>query len=122
MEYATATDLYAQANQQWREAIELDLHGSEDIVYAIMPLLAQSLSLEPDYLPSLDLLSDMLMEIGAYDEALEFAERLHDLAPDETDYDHKLAALVGEENHRRRLIRAYLRQKRQRLIGNQHHH
>lgn len=122
MEYATATDLYAQAQQQWQEAIELDLHESEDIVYAIMPLLAQSLNLEPDYAPSLDLLSDILMEIGAYDEALEFAERLHDLALDQPDYDQKLAALTAEQQHRRRLSRAYLRQKRQRLVGGEPQH
>ena len=122
MEHATATDLYTQADQQWREAVELDLQSSEDIVYAIMPLLAQSLNLEPDYLPSLDLLSDMLMEVGAYDEAVEFAERLHDLAPNEADYERKMTALTGEEQHRRRLVRAYLRQKRQRLTGDQTHH
>ena len=115
MENATAADLYALACQQWREAVELDLQGSEDIVYGLMPLLVQGLNLEPDHLPSLDLLSDMLMEIGAYDEAIEFAERMHDLAPEEADYLQKLTALTSEDNHRRRAVRAYLHQKRQRL-------
>ena len=70
MENATAAELYTQAYRQWREVVELDLQDSEDIVYGIMPLLIQGLGLDPDHLPSLDLLSDMLMEIGAYDEAL----------------------------------------------------
>lgn len=112
MENATAADLYALACQQWREAVELDLQGSEDIVYGLMPLLVQGLNLEPDHLPSLDLLSDMLMEIGAYDEAIEFVERMRDLAPDDSDYQQKLAVLAGDESNRRRIVRAYLHRKR----------
>ncbi len=54
-----------------------------------MPLLVQGLGHDPDHLPSLDLLSDMLMEVGAYDEAVEFAEKMLDLAPDDADYKRK---------------------------------
>lgn len=118
MENVTAIDLYQQACQQWREAIELDLHSSEDIVDGIMPLLARSLTLDPDHLPSLDLLSDMLMEVGAYDEAVEFAEKLCDLVPQQADYQEKLAVLDNDDvSARHRAIRAYLRQKRQRLAA-----
>lgn len=115
MENATATDLYARACQQWREAVELDLHRSEDIVYGLMPLLVQGLGEDPDHLPSLDLLSDMLMEVGAYDEAVEFAEKMLDLAPDDADYKQKMAVLADEADNRRRVVRAYLHQKRSRL-------
>jgi len=115
VENATADELYTQAHQQWREVVELGLHDSEDIVYGIMPLLVQGLGLDADHLPSLDLLSDMLMEIGAYDEAVEFAERMRDLAPDHADYRQKLAALADGESNRRRVVRVYLHQKRLQL-------
>lgn len=115
MENATAADLYAQAHRQWREVVELGLHDSEDIVYGIMPLLVQGLGLDPDHAPSLDLLSDMLMEIGAYDEAVEFAEKMLDLVPDDADYRQKLAVLADGADNRRRVVRAYLHQKRLRL-------
>lgn len=116
METATSTALYEQAKHQWEEAVDLGLHGSEDIVYGIIPLLVKGLELDPDHLPSLDLLSDLLMEIGAYDEALEFAEKLCDVVPDESDYQQKRAVLADDDSNRRRAVRAYLRQKRQRLI------
>jgi tetratricopeptide (TPR) repeat protein len=112
MKNVTVAELYTQVHQQWREAVELGLHDSEDIVYGIVPLLVQGLSLDPDHLPSLDLLSDMLMEIGAYDEAIEFVERMRDLAPDDSDYQQKLAVLAGDESNRRRIVRAYLHRKR----------
>lgn len=115
MENASADELYSQAHREWREIVELGLHGSEDIVYGIMPLLVQGLGLDSDHLPSLDLLSDMLMEIGAYDEAVEFAEKMRDLAPDHTDSRQKLAALASDQSNRRRVVRAYLHQKRLRL-------
>ncbi|MEI2783919.1 MAG: tetratricopeptide repeat protein [Candidatus Competibacter sp.] len=115
MENATVADLYARACQQWREAVELDLHRSEDIVYGLMPLLVQGLGHDPDHLPSLDLLSDMLMEVGAYDEAVEFAEKMLDLAPDDADYKQKMAVLADEVDNRRRVVRVYLHQKRLRL-------
>lgn len=118
MENATAAELYTQAYRQWREVVELDLQDSEDIVYGIMPLLIQGLGLDPDHLPSLDLLSDMLMEIGAYDEAVEFAEKIRDLAPDDAEFQKKLAALADDEDNRRRIARAYLHQKRLRLTAN----
>lgn len=116
METATSTALYEQAKQQWEEVVDLGLHGSEDIVYGIMPLLVKGLEFDPHHLPSLDLLSDLLMEIGACDEALEVAEKLCDLAPDELDYQQKRVILANEDPQRRRTVRAYLRQKRQRLI------
>jgi len=109
---ATATELWAKAREQWREAVELGLHDSEDIVYGILPLLVQGLREDPDHLPSLDLLSDMLMEIGAYEEAVEFAEKMCDLMPDDADCQRKWSVLTGEENNRRRAIRVYLHQKR----------
>ncbi|HHW77414.1 MAG TPA: hypothetical protein GX399_10390 [Xanthomonadaceae bacterium] len=115
MENPTAIELYAQAHRQWREVVELDLHDSEDIVYGIMPLLVRGLSLAPDHLPSLDLLSDMLMEIGACEEAVEFVEKMLELAPDDADYRKKLTALASDEDNRRRVVRVYLHQKRLRL-------
>lgn len=115
MENASADELYSQARREWREVVELGLHDSEDIVYGIMPLLARGLGLDSDHLPSLDLLSDMLMEVGAYDEAVEFAEKMRDLAPDQTDSRQKLAALASDQSDRRRVVRAYLHQKRLRL-------
>ncbi|MCP5195642.1 MAG: hypothetical protein H6974_02445 [Gammaproteobacteria bacterium] len=115
MENAATVDLYTQALRQWREAVELDLYASEDIVYGIMPLLVKILSLDADDLLALDLLSDLLMEIGAYDEAVELVEKMLDLAPDDDHYRQKLNMLVSEEQNQRRQIRAYLHQKRQQL-------
>ncbi|MCB1776358.1 MAG: tetratricopeptide repeat protein [Candidatus Competibacteraceae bacterium] len=115
MENAAAVELYTEARRQWREAVELGLYASEDIVYGIMPLLVKALSLDPNDLPTLDLLSDLLMEIGAYDEALELVDKMPDLAPDHNGYRQKLNVLVSEEQNQRRQIRAYLHQKRQQL-------
>ena len=112
---ATAAELWTRARLQWREAVELGLHDSEDIVYGILPLLVQGLREDPDHLPSLDLLSDMLMEIGAYEEAVEFAEKMCDLVPDDAECQRKWSVLTGEENGRRRAIRVYLHQKRVQL-------
>lgn len=116
MENTTATELYAQVYRQWQEVVELGLHESEDIVSGIMPPLARALSLEPDYLPALDLLSDMLMELGAYEEAVELVEKMLGLCPDDPGYRGKLDALAGNGN-RRRSVRAYLHQKRQQVLN-----
>ncbi|MFO7640991.1 MAG: hypothetical protein R6X17_06910 [Candidatus Competibacteraceae bacterium] len=116
MEHATATELYTRAYQQWREVVELGLHDSEDLVYGIMPLLVEALNLDPDHLPSLDLTSDMLMEVGAYEEAIELVEKILSLTPDDADSRKKLTALVSNAEQQRRVVRAYLHQKRQRLI------
>lgn len=115
MENAAAVELYTEARKQWREAVELDLYASEDIVYGIMPLLVKALSFAPDHLPALDLLSDLLMGIGVYDEALELVEKMLNLAPDNDTYRQKLNALISEEQHQRRQVRAYLHQKRLQL-------
>ena len=104
MENTTATELYAQVYRQWQEVVELGLHESEDIVNGIMPP------------PALDLLSDLLMELGAYEEAVELVERMLVLCPDDPGYRGKLDALAGEGN-RRRSIRAYLHQKRQQVLS-----
>ncbi|MFO1371994.1 MAG: hypothetical protein U1F42_06235 [Candidatus Competibacteraceae bacterium] len=116
METTTATALYSQAHQQWREVVELGLHDSEDVVYGIIPLLARALSLDPDHLPSLDLLSDLLMEVGAYEEAAEFAEKMLSLAPANPTYRKKVTVLAGHDENRRRVVRAYLHQKRLQLL------
>jgi hypothetical protein len=34
------------------------------------------------------------------------------LAPDDSDYQQKLAVLAGDESNRRRIVRAYLHRKR----------
>ncbi|HPF59871.1 MAG TPA: hypothetical protein P5149_13385 [Candidatus Competibacteraceae bacterium] len=115
MENAAAVELYTEARRQWREAVELDLYASEDIVYGIMPLLVKALSLDPDHLPALDLLSDLLMEISVYDEALELVEKMLSLAPDNDMYRQKLNALISEGQNQRRQARAYLHQKRLQL-------
>lgn len=116
MEHATATELYARAYQQWREVVELGLHDSEDLVYGIMPLLVEALNQDPDHLPSLDLTSDMLMEVGAYEEATELVEKMLSLIPDDADSRKKLTVLASDAKQQRRVIRAYLHQKRLRLI------
>ena len=115
MENAAAVELYTEARRQWREAVELDLYASEDIVYGIMPLLVKGLSFDPDHLPALDLLSDLLMGIGVYDEALELVEKMLSLAPDNDMYRQKLNALISEGQNQRRQARAYLHQKRLQL-------
>ncbi|HCB15263.1 MAG TPA: hypothetical protein DEP36_17090 [Gammaproteobacteria bacterium] len=115
MENAAAVELYTEARRQWQEAVELDLYASEDIVYGIMPLLVKALSLDPDHLPALDLLSDLLMEISVYDEALELVEKMLSLAPDNDIYRQKLNALISEGQNQRRQVRAYLHQKRLQL-------
>lgn len=116
MQNAAAVELYTEALRQWREAVELDLHASEDIVYGIMPLLVKALSLEPDDAPTLDLLSDLLMEIDVYDEAIELVEKMLELKPDHDDYRKKLNALASaEQKTQRRQVRTYLHQKRQQL-------
>ncbi len=116
MEHATAAELYARAYQQWREVVELGLHDSEDLVYGIMPLLVEALNLDPDHLPSLDLTSDMLMEVGAYEEAIELVEKMLSLLPDDADSRKKLTVLASDVEQQRRVIRAYLHHKRLRLI------
>ena len=118
METATIAQLHMRAYQEWQEIVELDLHNSEDIVYGIMPLLSEALSRDPDHLPSLDLMSDMLLEINAWEEAFEFMEKMFSLAQDDPDYRPKLALLNSDPQTRRHAIRAYLHRKRLQLNRN----
>ena len=111
-----ATPVIGWPRLQARRRMSIGLHDSEDVVYGITPLLARALSLGPDQLPSLDLLSDMLMEVGAYEEAAEFVEKIMSLAPDNSAYRKKLTALASSEGNRRRTVRVYLHQKRQHLL------
>lgn len=80
---SAAETLYQQAQQRWAEVVDLAVYDDEEVILGTAPLLESALSSDPHHIPSLTLLSELLMMLGAYEEAKDVVRRLREIEPED---------------------------------------
>lgn len=77
----SAEQLYKDARIRWAKAVRSGIYDNEDMIYRSIGLLEQARQQNPNHVNSLVLLSDLLMELGAVDEAIDTVDSLLSLEP-----------------------------------------
>jgi hypothetical protein len=108
----SADDLYQEARDRWAKVVDLGVYDDERVIYGVTPLLEKALRQNPQHVKSLALLSDLLMQMGADDEASGLLTKLRELEPDAKAHQEKAAFLRKKRTKERRdEIRHYLARK-----------
>jgi tetratricopeptide (TPR) repeat protein len=111
-EERSAQDYYLQAHDNWAEILGLSVYDDEDVLGPVAGTLERALRIDPNHVKSLALLSDLQMQMGAYDEARELVSQLITLQPDAAINREKLALLsMPDRLARRDAIRRFLERK-----------
>ncbi|MEO0869256.1 MAG: tetratricopeptide repeat protein [Cyanobacteria bacterium J06642_11] len=77
----SADQLYKDARIRWSKAVKCGIYDNEDMICRVIALLEQARQQKSDHVRSLVLLSDLLMELGVADEAMDIVEVLLSLDP-----------------------------------------
>jgi tetratricopeptide (TPR) repeat protein len=77
-----AESLYQQARQRCTEAIKLSVYDDREVILGITPPLESALRSNPTHIPSLSLLSELLIMLKAYEEAKSLVRKLREIEPD----------------------------------------
>jgi len=108
----SADDLYQEARARWAKAVDIGVHDDEKVIYGVTPILEKALRENPKHVKSLALLSDLLMAVGADEEASQLLARLLELEPDAKPHQEKMALLRQKRSKERSdEIRHYLSMK-----------
>jgi hypothetical protein len=108
----SADELYQEARDRWAKVVDLGLYDDDRAIYPVTSLLERARKQDSKHVKSLALLSDLMMELGADDEASELITRLLELEPDAKPHREKMALLKKERSKERRdEIRDYLETK-----------
>jgi cytochrome c-type biogenesis protein CcmH/NrfG len=108
----SADELYQQARGRWAEIVDIGVYDDRKAIYTVTPILAKALRQDPSHVKSLALLSDLLMEVGAYEEASAMVARLRELEPGAPRHEEKAALLQKPPSkERRNEIQSYLAMK-----------
>ncbi|MBX2862155.1 MAG: tetratricopeptide repeat protein [Leptolyngbyaceae cyanobacterium MAG.088] len=100
----SANHLYLEARSLWTKVVNLNIYDSEDMLASVARLLQQARQQNPRHIPSLVLLSDVLMALGADGKALEVVDSLIALQPDNQTHTkkqillHQLQASPTDDN------------------------
>jgi hypothetical protein len=97
----SAEQLYQQARGQWAHVVDLGLYDDEHAVFGVTGLLQKAIRQDGRHVKALALLSDLLMEVGAYDEASALVARLLELEPEGTEHRWKRAILARAPSKRK---------------------
>ena len=89
----SADQLYLEARGLWVKAVKRCIYDSEDIICRVMALLERARQQNPRHVRTLVLLSDLLMQLGAADEAMELVNLLLRLQPNHPTHLRKKALL-----------------------------
>ncbi len=92
-ETLSADQLYLEARGLWVKAVKRCIYDSEDIICRVMDLLERARQQNPRHVRALVLLSDLLMQLGAADEAMEVVSLLLRLQPNNKTHRRKKALL-----------------------------
>ena len=90
---SSADQLYRDARIRWAKAVRSGIYDNEDMICRVIALLEQARQQNPDHVRTLALLSDLLMELGAADEAMDVVDSLLTLQPQNRTYVRKKALL-----------------------------
>lgn len=111
----SADDLYREAREQFANIVDLDVYDNEDLTTPVAAILERARKQDPQHVPSLALLSDILMEIGADREAMEIVDLLLALQPDNATHVTKKTLLQQLQENRsydtRDAVRAFVEQR-----------
>jgi hypothetical protein len=108
----SADELYQEARDRWAKAVDLGVYDEESVIYGVTPILGKALRQNPQHVKSLALLSDLLMQMGADEEASRLLTKLRELEPDAKGHQEKAALLQQKRSKERRdEIRGYLAMK-----------
>lgn len=77
----SADYFYLQARTRWAKVVNLNIYDNEDMLYSVVRLLEKGRQQNSNHVQSLVLLSDLLMQIGDDDEAMQIVESLLTLQP-----------------------------------------
>jgi hypothetical protein len=79
--HKSAEELYQEARERWAKVVDLGLYDDQKAIYTVTPILEKALRQDPKHIKSLALLSDLVMEMGAYADATEMVANLLVLEP-----------------------------------------
>ncbi|MEM1252446.1 MAG: tetratricopeptide repeat protein [Cyanobacteria bacterium P01_H01_bin.21] len=91
--HRSADHLYLEARSRWTKIVSLSIYDSEDMLASVARLLQKARRQNPRHIPSLVLLSDVLMALGADKKALEVVDSLIALQPRNQTHAQKKALL-----------------------------
>ena len=77
----SADHLYLKARTLWTKVVSLSIYDSEDMLYSVADLLQKARQQNARHVPSLVLLSDVLMVLGTEKKAMEVVNALIRLEP-----------------------------------------
>ena len=77
----SADHLYLKARTLWTKVVSLSIYDSEDMLYSVADLLQKARQQNTRHVPSLVLLSDVLMVLGTEKKAMEVVNALIRLEP-----------------------------------------
>ena len=89
----SADQLYLEARAMWAKVISLSIHDSEDMLHSVISLLEKARRRNSRHIPSLVLLSDLLMALGADSRAMEVVNSLLSLQPNNQTHTRKKVLL-----------------------------
>ena len=91
--HRSADHFYLEARSRWTKIVSLSIYDSEDLLASVARLLQKARRQNPRHIPSLVLLSDVLMALGADKKALEVVDSLIALQPHNQIHSQKKALL-----------------------------
>lgn len=77
----SADSLYMEARARWSKVVNLNIYDNEDMLRSVVRLLEKARRQNANHVPSLVLLSDLLMQLNADGEAMQVVESLLALEP-----------------------------------------
>lgn len=76
-----AEELYREARARWAAIVDLSVYDDEEIITRVASALEPARAQDPKHVKTLVLLSDILMQLGALDEAMDAIDTLVELEP-----------------------------------------
>lgn len=89
----SADQLYLEARARWTKVVDLSIYDSEDMLASMAKLLQKARQQNARHVPSLVLLSDIFMALGADQKAMEVVDSLLLLEPNNQTHARKKALL-----------------------------
>lgn len=94
---ASASDLYARARSRWVSDLDLSLYEVDEGVFDVIADLEAAVRQDPGHVPALTLLSRLVMQVGAWDDAREYVVALIRAEPGEAKHRTQLRLIDGAD-------------------------
>lgn len=108
----SAEGFYREARALWAKVVNLRIYDSEDMLRSAVRLLEKARQQNANHVPSLVLLSDLLMQLDAAGEAMQVVDSLLTLEPDNQTHAQKKALIqqlqVDPTDSNRQAVQTYV--------------